>query len=278
MTERVIDNIIAPTRGSSKLGERRSVRYYRSHIRYPINLLSYPYNNVQYVTGPNSLEFEEPIYNNNFFLTVNNQRILIDFSDHLKLLNVEEDIPYFKFHVKENMSEYLNPFPPISFYDWKEFFYKLVKQDFQKNPRKGKIMFRSTPKGAAIERRREVHDILETHFRENRKMLLTNIVPQRRYFNDFKHTYLNVVIPGARKDMVDRSHMQCFGMGVPVVSPFLTTLLPYRAKWIPNEDYILIKDDFSDLIERIEWAKDNPNIVQEVAKNAQRKFLKYCTL
>ena len=39
---------------------------------------------------------------------------------------------------------------------------------------------------------------------------------------------------------------------------------------IPNYHYILLKDDFSDLLEKIRWCDNNPNKCKEIIKNANR--------
>jgi hypothetical protein len=41
---------------------------------------------------------------------------------------------------------------------------------------------------------------------------------------------------------------------------------------IPNFHYVLLKDDFSDLEEKVQWANRHPRIVQKISANA-RKFM-----
>ena len=38
---------------------------------------------------------------------------------------------------------------------------------------------------------------------------------------------------------------------------------------MPFEHYIPVKEDLSDLIERLDWAEANPEEVQKIAENAQ---------
>ena len=41
-----------------------------------------------------------------------------------------------------------------------------------------------------------------------------------------------------------------------------------ESKLIPNYHYILLKDDYSDLIEKIDWCNKNPKICKNIIKNA----------
>ncbi len=46
-----------------------------------------------------------------------------------------------------------------------------------------------------------------------------------------------------------------------------------ESELIPNVHYVLLKDDFSDLAEKVQWANENINLMKQISRNA-RKYMK----
>lgn len=46
-----------------------------------------------------------------------------------------------------------------------------------------------------------------------------------------------------------------------------------ESELIPNVHYVLLKDDFSDIVEKVQWANENTNLMREISRNA-RKYMK----
>tara|TARA_R110000796_G_C14504140_1_gene429189 strand:- start:188 stop:1201 length:1014 start_codon:yes stop_codon:yes gene_type:complete len=61
--------------------------------------------------------------------------------------------------------------------------------------------------------------------------------------------------------------------GSVMIKPDMDKVLTHPNIYIPNETYIPCSLDWSDLIEKVEWVKENPKQCKEITKNA-RKLLK----
>tara|TARA_R110001592_G_scaffold166015_4_gene400840 strand:- start:2749 stop:3765 length:1017 start_codon:yes stop_codon:yes gene_type:complete len=60
--------------------------------------------------------------------------------------------------------------------------------------------------------------------------------------------------------------------GSVMIKPDMSKVITYPNIYIPFETYIPCKLDYSDLIEKIQWVKDNPKKCQEISNNARKLY------
>jgi hypothetical protein len=65
-------------------------------------------------------------------------------------------------------------------------------------------------------------------------------------------------------------------LGCCTISPNLPEILPCNYTLEPDVHYIKCKDDYSDLIDKIEICKENPQFCKDIAQNA-KKIGNFCT-
>ena len=86
----------------------------------------------------------------------------------------------------------------------------------------------------------------------------------------------SVHIPGSTPHMLDRGQLQLMAMGVCTVSPNIYCSLG-ELRPEPNIHYVCIRDDFSNLIEKVDWCLANPIRCIEIGQNAKKLFNDSCT-
>ena len=86
-----------------------------------------------------------------------------------------------------------------------------------------------------------------------------------------------VCVPGARNDMLDRGQGQQMFFGACTISPKLKTRLSYDRKIFRGILYVEGKPDYSDLIQKIEWVKENQEHAIQIGKTARKLFLETST-
>ena len=112
----------------------------------------------------------------------------------------------------------------------------------------------------------------------NLKNVKTKCLPnQIDYWMDINKCLVSVCVPGATNNMLDRGQWQYMAFGCCTISPILPELLPFDKKLIPDVHYIRCKDDYSDLLEKIEWCKQNREKCIEIGRNAKKLFLETST-
>ena len=83
---------------------------------------------------------------------------------------------------------------------------------------------------------------------------------------------VSVCVPGQRKDILDRGQFQYMAFGACTISPKLNIMLPYMNVLIPGVHYVECKYDYSDLIEKIEWCRQNRAECIEIGQNVKKLF------
>jgi hypothetical protein len=245
-------------------------RYYNIHIKYVLNMLIHSGADVElvepeYFSIRNSLGFE---------IKINDNLILFDFSDftYSNFNNFEKYKAVFKFHYSEDFKDYPNvhPFSPVNFHEWDLFYdFKNIKYKAE-----GKILNNQRPGGAAIERRTRVQEMLLEKYGKQLDISITN--PQN-YYKKVGECLVSICVPGARNDMLDRGQGQYMFLGACTISPKLVTLLSYNKELIPGVHYIECLPDYSDLIDKIEWVKDNKTAAIQIGQNAKELFFQTST-
>lgn len=212
-----------------------------------------------------------------FEIVVDDERVVIDFSDFLVLSNVSGRFKnWLRFQHCPGFEPYpnLGSFPPCSYLDWEE--YDQLRQS-RYDASGDKIVYRhSSLTGrlpGLVRRRQRAGEILKEHYAGR---LETGFVQQREFFRGCTESLVVVHIPGSYPHSLDRSVQQMFGLGVCVISPDIwTTCLEERP--VAGEHYLMLRDDFSDLPEKIQWCLENRRACVEVGRAAQRFFETHCT-
>ena len=245
-------------------------RYYKIHYQYLLDIFKYNKVNIE-------LSSNDELDSVRFTINVDGKEVLVDFSDHTELYPKHKDYEYyFKFHWTEGLHErYSNVYPlgPVSFYDWQQY-YQLLDEIKYKHGRL--ILNNQVPYAGALERRTKVQLMLKKQW-EYRDNIEFRKIKQIDFWKRINICLVSVCVPGARNDMLDRGQVQYMAFGACTISPYLKTILPYYQKLIPNRDYIKCEDDYSDLIERIEWARNNYEECILMGQRAKNKFLSYCS-
>lgn len=246
--------------------------YYDTHYAHVKNYLTF-LGNVNVNDSDTTLQ--ENIHNNNFVITINDKPVLFDYSDFdyhiLKIDHLETGITYFKLHTNKTTNHRCLPFPPMSFMNWSD--YNDLKNNISYDPY-GSIFYKCRIYGGAVERRGKVKDILENY---KNIPVDFSFVEQLEYFKTFNNCRINVIVPGARNDILDRTHLQSFAFGIPVITPKISTLLPFNKMFEPNIDYIECSPDYSDVIHLIEKHKNNKSYLDFISQNCKNKFQYTCS-
>ena len=229
--------------------ERDKQKYYDIHFKYILNIFKY----LNY-----KITFEKRPW---FTVTINGKDFLFDYADTSN--PAETTLPMFKLHCIEE-KEGVIPFSPVSFYDW-ELYYKLEKEIKYKHT--GHISYRQRDYGTAIARRKEVRDILKAL-----PGIKTELCGQGQYWSEIKDCLVSIFVPGAFNNMLDRGHWQYMAFGSVTISPRLPEMLPFGNKLTPYIHYVKCEDDYSDLLDKIDFCRSNPMNCINISKNAKELF------
>ena len=221
-----------------------------------------------------------------FTIGINGHTVAIDYSDHLTLAPPHAQYEhYFKFHCSHGEHEQLPhvlPFSPISFYNWGQF--DTLRQQIRYTAQSDRIVNRQHPHGNALHRRRHVQHLLQHAYR---KQVATRKVEMTEFWHEVNDCLVSVCVPGFRNNMLDRGQLQYMAFGACTISPRLINYLPCAPEkrlpnqpgqlLIPGQHYIACADDYSDLIEKIEWCRENRDECVAIGQRAQQLFLEHCT-
>jgi len=214
-----------------------------------------------------------------FSILIDNEQTIIDYSDHTKLSGNKyvTKVPYFKFHYSEKIHENhkgvypIGPMLDIIDYNNYNYFFNYIKQNNYFPEKNDMILNLQRPRYRAFVRRSEVQHMLKRKYRNMVKTVLDFKEDDQKYFwHQHKCCLLAVSVPGARNNMLDRGHLEEFLMGVAVISPKIITMLPNNTKLIPNVHYIECKNNYSNLINIIEYYKKNKKKLKEIGNNAKK--------
>jgi hypothetical protein len=209
-----------------------------------------------------------------FEIRANEKRILITFGDHLRILdNIESFDIVFRYHywAGRHVSEKFYPITPISFHSWRQYHSLKGFVDYKCNS--DIVLNNQEPKANALFRRENVQEILASKYKNK---LDTTITSQTTYWMKLNNCLVSVCVPGARPDILDRGQIQQWAFGGCTISPFLKATLPGFIIPKPGTHYIECKLDYSDLIEKIEWCRENREKCIEIGRNAKKLFEETC--
>jgi hypothetical protein len=166
--------------------------------------------------------------------------------------------------------KYTNIFPwsQISFLDWNNFYQLRNEIKYQAN--NDLILNNQKPYGNAKERRLNVRKILKDNFPG--QVSTKPDMEQSEFFKQINNCLVYVHVPGYRNNMLDRGHIQMFAFGCCVITTNIPNILPNNQKPLPGKHYIKCNDNYSDLVELINWCKMNRNKCKEIGNNAKKLF------
>ena len=207
---------------------------------------------------------------NYFMMKINDIDILIDFDNFHKIV-LDYEHPYFKFQcTKELLLNRPNrySFSKISFYAWEQY-YKL-REAINYKADADTIICMQKPRGAAVLRRNLVQKLLVETYNDKAKVNFVN--NQEIFWATINDCLVHVCVPGARNDILDRGHLQAMAFGCCTISPKIPDCLAWNQELISDVHYVICKDDYSDLLEKIEWCRENRSSCVEIGRNAKRLF------
>jgi len=240
-------------------------RYYPIHYKYLLSIFTYLNCDI---TFRENLDIDST----SFFVIINNEKFIIDFADSSEYRKLGNGEPIFKFHTKKEDLDKVIPFPPVSFYNWEEF-YKLEKE-IKYNPENMIVSNRQRAYAGALERRTKVQTSLKALLVP--AFLRTDIITQEDFWKEVNEIGLSICIPGQNNNMVDRGQIQLMSFGCCTVSPYLPEQLPFGLSF--DDCYWKMKDDYSDLIPLIqEYPKNSSSVYKKIGDNAKELFMKTCT-
>ena len=238
--------------------------YYKIHATYLLNIFTYLGHKVESTKDTSVSE-------TSFVIFLDEKKVLVDFSDFSNPPILSKNIDFcIKFHYNEKGYDdsRIIPFTPVSFYDWDEYF--RIQQQIQYKSSSSLVLNCQRPYAGAKERRENVQAVLNSTYGDCCDT--TCNYTQEDYWKLSNNCLCHVFVPGARNDMLDRGQIQYMAFGCCTISPYLSDMLPYNKKIIPGIHYVSCSSDYLDLVERIEWIKDNKEKAIEIGKNAKRLF------
>lgn len=250
--------------------KNKGIKHYNTHYKFIVDSAKYAGISVAY-EEPNILDEAR------FTIKIDDKLSVIDIYDFPKLYSNHNKYKYyFKYQYQEGHHENLTNIFPIgtmNFWDWKRFFE--MKKTIKFDPVSNNIILNITRMAnQARERRVAVLLKLSNNCGKDLDCEWTDIV---RYWNKINTCLVSVHVPGARNNMLDKSQFQLFGFGCCTISPKLNTVLAFKRKIIPDTHYIICKDDYSDLLSKIEWCRNNRVKCKEIGNNAEQLFLETST-
>jgi len=168
---------------------------------------------------------------------------------------------------------HLVSFSPTSFLDWRQ--YRQLTAENRYTATGDVILHKQSapvPRnrvGADLRRRRlKAREMLVERFGSR---VETTIDPQRRFFLKAFGCLVSVHIPGSWEHLLDRGQHQLMGLGVCTVSPEIwTCCLGERPQaWL---HYVPIRDDFSDLAEKVAWCDTHREECRRIGRRAKVFF------
>jgi len=244
-------------------------KYYTSHYSFLFNLLKFLNLDIE-------LYNPEPRTDNSFIFRINKKRILIDYGDHHFITKDwhEFDVQ-FRFHYSEKIHGNLSgvfPLTPISFYNWNQ--YTNLQAEIKYTCNTNKILNNQTPGADATERRRRIQRILKQKYDTD---LDTEITNKKTFWKKINDCLISVCVPGARNDILDRGQFQYMAFGACTISPPLDITLPFGIQPRAGMHYLACNPDYSNLIDVIEYCRENRGQYRLIGQQAKELFLSTST-
>lgn len=243
--------------------EKNYQRYYDSHYLFLRYLLS---NAGLTIKG-----YKERRKERGFIIFYGDNKILIDYGDHHLIAKDWQDFDIqFRFHYSKKTHGDLSgifPLTPISFYSWDRYVELQAKINYTCNT--DKILNNQKPGAAAKERRTRAQKILKQRYHTDLDMEITD---KETFWKKTNDCLVSVCVPGARNDILDRGQFQYMAFGACTISPALDIKLPYWREMEAGVHYLSCLPDCSDLIDIIEYCKNNRDTCRAIGRRAKALF------
>lgn len=241
----------------------------------------YVVGTLEHLSDHITLEFSDELQRlcwSAFEMRVDGQTMVLDYSDFTQVSPLSSRHKHWlRLHHTTALAPFphLGSFPPWSFLDWSDYEKQAAMAPYDASG--DAIIYRHSRlenrQPNLVQRRIRAFEILKESCRE---YLNTGFIPQQQYFEDCRRSLAVVHIPGSHPHILDRSVQQMFALGVCVISPDLwTTCLEERPQ--ANQHYVAVRDDFSDLPNKIRWVRENRQQAKRIGNAAQDFFASHCT-
>lgn len=214
-----------------------------------------------------------------FSVLIDDRQVLFDYSDHEPMSCSLNEAPCFKFHynlaVHRDMAFVFPVGPMLDIVDipmYEKFFALCDERVYSCNS--DTIINCQRAWLGAKERRKRVQKMLKEKYGRLADTSFTS--GQEMFWNKHRNCLLAVCVPGARNNMLDRGHYEQTALGICVVAPPIDTHLPFNRQLVAGEHFLECKPDYSDLLEIIEWTKDNRDACRIIGENAYMLFRDHC--
>jgi len=258
---------------------------HRAKITYHATYIEAMLNDVARRTGlrvveDDGLGFPTPL---SFEVGLGSLRCAIDYNDLTQLPPCAGEFDFWlKFHSTSAHVPFGNvlPFPPCSFQNWQQ--YRELESDVRYSARgetvlhiqRTKITLRAQQWAEDLTRRRSfVREQLRGRYGDTVDVDYTD---QVTYWRKASSCLVSVHSPGMWNNMLDRAQLQMMGFGVCTISPVLYTRLSSVGSPVPGEHYVVCRDDYTDLIEKVEWCRENREQCRVIGTAAKRLFQENC--
>ncbi len=243
-------------------------RYYNTHYLFLKDLL----NGASLTTR----EYKEKRKERGFIILYKDTKVLIDYGDHHLIAKDWQDFDIqFRFHYSKKVHGDLSgvfPLTPISFYDWDRYVELQAKINYACNT--DKILNNQRPGAAAMERRTRIQHILKQRYPAELDIEITD---KETFWKKIDECLVSVCVPGARSDILDRGQFQYMAFGACTISPTIDIKLPYWREMEAGVHYLSCMSDCSDLVDIIEYCKNNRDTCRAIGKRAKELFLDVAT-
>lgn len=262
----------------AQLIHRAKITHHVSYVEAMLNDISRRFGTR--IVEDAGLGFPTPL---SFEIGLGSLRCAIDYNDLPQLPPRAGEFDFWiKFHTTSAHVPFGNvlPFPPCSFSNWDQ--YRELESDIRYaasgdtilHAQRTKITLRAQQWAEDLTRRRSlVREQLRGRYGDEVDVDFTD---QVTYWRKASTCLTSVHAPGMWNNMLDRAQLQMFGFGVCTISPVLYTRLSPSGSPVPGEHYIACRDDYADLIEKVEWCRENREKCCEVGAAAKRLFQENC--
>lgn len=216
-----------------------------------------------------------------FSCLVNGTQVIFDYADYATNFGANDTptLPYFKFHYQnEYHANIRNMFPVgpmmIGPGDQNMFHLYFNLQQTSRSTLNGTIANKQIARAGALKRRNDVRNMLQQKYHGK---LDTCVNKDQFMFWQQSLNSLNVCVPGATNNMLDRGQYELIGLGGCTISPNIPTILPWKQQLVPGTHYIKCQDDYKDLTDIIDTYLSNLKLAEEIGNQAKQLFTQYCT-
>lgn len=275
-----------PERRNDGVWESIYHRYYNRknapdmHFPYILNMLKYGGAKVTFIDpekGKNWQYIAPLKLTTKFEIEIDGKSVLIDLADIEKdaaqsLPIIDKFDAVFVVHWFNDIHDGLDnvyPLCPVNFTDWSLF--GELRQAVEFAPTKNKLILNNQRPMGDRWRREKTTKLIKRHYPvQSDTMYYKN--NQRKFFMNINNALVSIHIPGCRDDILDRGQTQMFGLGVCTISPFMKETFAGNIEVEAWKHYVPCERDVSDLIDKVEWCKENIDKVKEIGENAKKLF------